>query len=196
MERDATPRVDSPTAAANPPAVSAASAARGFPLVGIAVRDTASAWCAAFPPDSANRQPAVGDSLAIVFASADAPASLDARIAAPRSAQCHAEFAQPRWHGYTFYDLAVTQPVEGVNVSSVALAVVSPARWTSRDGRVMADLDGNGAPEEARRCAAHEGEHFTIWSALPGEAPVRRAHEYYDWGAEVEATCNAGDDGR
>ena len=31
----------------------------------------------------------------------------------------------------------------------------------------LADLDGDGRLEEARRCTADEGEHFTVWSARP-----------------------------
>ncbi len=191
--RDAT-RTDSTTVVAKPPAHDIESL-HAFPIVGIAVRDTSSAWCAGFPPDSMARQPAAGDTVAIVFGAVESPPALYARIGARRSAQCHAEFPQPRWDGYSAYDLTLIQPVPDGDVSSVALAVVSASRWTRKDGRVVADLDGD-VPEEAHRCAADEGEHFTIWNVVPGQAPIRRAHEYYDWGAQVERTCKPGDDGQ
>ena len=198
-EREATPldttRADSATAVS----VDSAAASRpasGFPMVGIAVLDTTSAWCAAFPPDSASRAPAVGDTVAIVFASSEGPVALRGRIAAARSAPCHAEFAQSRWDGYHAFDLGLTEPRPDGDISSVALAVLGSASWSRQDGRVLADIDGDGVSEEARRCTADEGEHFTIWSVAAGATPIRRAHEYYDWGAFTDPTCKPGEDGR
>lgn len=77
----------------------------------------------------------------------------------------------------------------------IALAVASAVRW-ERDqaGVVHADLDNDGAREEARRCLKGEGEHLTIWSPGPGGARVRRWHEYFDWGAFVDPTCQPGED--
>jgi hypothetical protein len=82
-------------------------------------------------------------------------------------------------------------------VADVALAVSGDARWDALDnGVVQADLDGDGILEHARRCAADEGEHFTIWSVRPQGPSERRAHEYFDWGANVDPTCRPGEDGR
>ena len=62
---------------------------------------------------------------------------------------------------------------------------------------LAADLDGDGAAEELRRCAAGEGEHFTLWRRDRRTGERRRvAHEYFDWGVLVEPSCAAGEDGR
>jgi hypothetical protein len=163
------------------------------PRVGIAVRDSAAAWCGAFPSDSA-RAITRGDSVAIVFATADGPPAWYGRVGATRSAPCDAAFPQPRWDGYTAYD--ITAVVGEGEVSTVALAVLGSARWSrTTEGVVVADLDADGSPEEARRCTADEGEHFTIWSVVAGTR-TRRAHEYFDWGAETDPTCKPGENGQ
>jgi hypothetical protein len=46
-----------------------------------------------------------------------------------------------------------------------------------------------------RRCAADEGEHFTVWTVRSADKRERIWHEYYDWGAIVDRTCRAGEDG-
>lgn len=179
----------------NDPAPTAGAAT--FPRVGIAVRDTALAWCAAFPSDSSAPAIVAGQKVAIVFGKPTGLPALRARIVAAREAPCHAEFAQPRWFDYTAYDLALDDaPAAGAEVDNVALAVASVAAWSrGPDGTSRADLDGDGTPEEARRCAADEGEHFTIWSIARDGARLRRAHEYYDWGALVDPTCKPGENG-
>ena len=58
-----------------------------------------------------------------------------------------------------------------------------------------ADLDRDGRLEEARRCTADEGEHFTLWSQASNGRWVRRIHEYYDWGGQTEPTCRPGEAG-
>jgi hypothetical protein len=74
--------------------------------------------------------------------------------------------------------------------------VARDATWTpAADGRLRADLDADGVPEEAHRCAADEGEHFTVWSVHPDGRRERRWHEYFDWGAFTDPTCAPGDDG-
>jgi hypothetical protein len=115
-----------------------------------------------------------------------------AKVVRRREAMCQTEFAQPRWDDYVAYDLA---PVDSVrhaadDIPMATLAVASDARWMrGPDGVVRSDLDGDGAPEEARVCRADEGEHFTLWSAAPDGRRRLRAHEYFDWGAFVDPTC-------
>ena len=177
-------------------AKTAASPSRaGFPLIGVAVRDPARRWCVALPPDSVALR--AGERVALVFATQETSATWHARLGAARTAQCHSAFPQPRWDGYRFHDLALTDTSAGAgDASGIALAVLSAAEWNQLgDRRLVADLDGDGSQEEARRCAADEGEHFTIWSFAPDGTPRRRAHEYYDWGALVERTCKPGEDG-
>jgi hypothetical protein len=177
-----------------------------FPAVGLAVRDSADAWCAAFPSDASQhaqttgRALAVGEPVTLVFAGAAAVPSLRATISARRSEPCPAAFPQPRWDTYTAYDIVLDGSLRYVAADApvVALAVASDKAWVrDPDGYVRADLDGDGVPEEARQCAADEGQHFTVWSrAAPYGEWQRRAHEYYDWGVLVEPTCRLGDDGR
>ena len=121
-----------------------------------------------------------------------------ARLAAPLPGECPAEFPQPRWDGYVAYRVELTDPLPAVppETPTVALAVVSAAPWArNADGVVEADLDGDGRPEEARRCTADEGEHLTIWSLLQDGSRQRRWHEYYDWGGFTDPTCHPGENG-
>ena len=166
------------------------AAAGPMPAVGVAMRDEAGAWCAAFPTDAL----APGDTVTLVAGPPDAPA-VAAVVSARRGVPCPTAFPQPRWDGYATYDLRGRATAAD---ALVVLVVAGGAPW-SRDaaGRLAADLDGDGALEELRRCAADEGEHFTLWRRDPRSGERRRvAHEYYDWGALVERSCAAGEDGR
>lgn len=176
-----------------------------IPAIGLAVRDSASAWCAAFPTDSAAPARAsglaVGESVAVVFADTDNSPPLHATIARQRSAPCSAAFPQLRWESYTAYDLALIEPLHqhaSADAPGIELAVASSVSWErGPDGRLRADLDGDGEPEEVRKCAADQGQHFTVWSQMARGGRWRRvAHEYYDWGVEVEPNCHPGEDGR
>ncbi len=176
-----------------------------IPAVGLAVRDSTFAWCAAFPTDSAaSARPsslAVSEPVAVVFAGTDSSLPLRATIARRRPSPCPAAFPQLRWETYTAYDLALVDPPHqqaAADAPDIALAVASNASWErGGDGRPRADLDGDGEPEEVRLCAADEGQHFTVWSRSERSDEWRRvAHEYYDWGVEVEPDCLPGEDGR
>jgi hypothetical protein len=169
-----------------------------FPRVGIAVRDSAGGWCAEFVIDSVAPSLQNGRRVTIVFPGPSAAASWQVRVAAPHAGECHAEFAQSRWMDYAAYRLELIGaiPGTGADVPAVALAVASEVSWVrDADGVVRADLDGDGLREEARRCLAGEGEHLTLRSPRPQGQRVRRWHEYYDWGAFVEPTCQRGEDG-
>jgi hypothetical protein len=182
-----------------PPATSAPAATstappRRFPTIGIAVSDDQGGWCAEFPRDAAHD---TGQPVTLVFHGASPVASVRTRIGGAQPDQCHTEFPQPRWENYRAYRLQADALAVGASLPSVALAVSGDARWDALDnGVVQADLDGDGILEHARRCAADEGEHFTIWSVRPQGQAERRAHEYFDWGANVDPTCRPGEDGR
>ena len=166
------------------------AAAGAMPAVGIAVSDESGAWCAAFPSGAL----APGDTVTLVAGPPEAP-GVAAVVVARRAAPCPTAFPQPRWDGYATYDLRAPETAAD---AFVVLAVAGGVPW-SRDaaGRLAADLDGDGAPEELRRCAADEGEHFTLWRRDPRTGARRRvAHEYFDWGVLVEHRCAAGEDGR
>lgn len=170
-----------------------------LPPIGLAVADSARTWCAEFAVDSAAPSLEPGRHVTIVFAGPGAVASLGARVRMPHPGECPAAFPQPRWIDYVAYRLELIDslPADAAAMPTVALVVASEARWArGADGVVRADADGDGEPEEARRCTADEGEHFTLWSLLPGDGRVRRWHEYYDWGGVVDPTCRPGEDGR
>jgi hypothetical protein len=155
------------------------------------------AWCAEFVADSDSPAPKPGRRLAIVFPGPATVPALRARLGQPRLGECPAEFAQPRWIDYSAYSLELLDSLpDPTNLPSVALVVASEAPWSRGvDGVVRADVDGDGQPEEVRRCTADEGEHLTLWSPRPGGGRVRRWHEYYDWGGFTDPTCKPGEDG-
>ena len=159
--------------------------------------DTAGAWCAAFAIDSAAPPVLAGHHLTIVFAGAAAVAATPARVRGAHAGECPTAFPQSRWASYTAYDLDLLEPLPGdtAKLPIVALVVASDTPWSrGADGIVRADLDGDEQPEEARRCTADEGEHLTLWSRQADGRRVRRWHEYYDWGAFTDPTCQPGED--
>ena len=171
---------------------------RVLPRTGLAVADSNRVWCAEFVADSSASDLVPGLPVTIVFVNTATVPARRARVRGPRPGECPAAFPQPRWFDYVAYDLELpdTLPADTAEASGVGLVVASEAPWIrSADGVVRADLDGDGIPEEARRCTADEGEHFTLWSPRPAGGRVRRWHEYFDWGGLTEATCKPGEDG-
>ena len=170
-------------------------AAVARPAVGLAVQDTVGGWCAEFPADSATI-PAEGASATLVFVDDSTRVSARVRVRARRSSDCTTAFPQPRWTSYAAYELELVEKRE--SLPYLALIVTGDLQLTRVDrSMVRGDIDGDGAADDIRRCAADEGEHFTVWS-IPrsGGAPLRRWHEYFDWGAIVDRSCAPGDDGR
>lgn len=170
-----------------------------LPPIGVAVEQDDGRWCAEFPRAQTPRI-TVGATVAIVFPDGAEALVWTTRIEAPREGECQSAFPQPRWDGYAAFSL---DPIGAAASSAVAarktvgLAVVTPAVWRrTAPGRLRADLDGDGLPEEALRCAADEGEHFTIWTVRSNAQPERLAHEYFDWGGLTDETCQPGEDGR
>lgn len=169
-----------------------------LPPIGIAVADTGRAWCAALGTAAATPALKRGRAVMIVFAGPATVPARAARVRGKRAAECPSAFAQPRWTDYVSYDLEITDslPSGGAEMPIVALFVASVKPWVrGADGVVRTDLDGDGQPEEARRCTAGEGEHLTLWTVPAGGVLVRRWHEYFDWGALTEPTCQRGEDG-
>jgi len=156
------------------------------------VRDAEGGWCAtvAGPLD-------VGARVTLVFPDSGSPAVTRAfRVTRRRPEPCPSEFPQLSLEGVPAYDVVADGPAAG-GMRSVALLVAGSAPWRrDPDGAARADLDGDGRSEEARVCAADEGEHFTLWTIDPGGAARLRWHGYYDWGVIVDQTCRAGEAGR
>jgi len=168
-----------------------------LPPIGIAVSDSARAWCAAFRADASVGALAPGTPVTIVIHDTAFVPSMSALIRAQRGEQCPAAFPQPRWFDYVAYDLELIDAAAGEDLyAPVALVVAGSAAWArAADGLAHADLDDDGRPEELRRCLAGEGEHLTVWSRPRDAAAIRLWHEYYDWGAEVDPSCAPGEDG-
>jgi hypothetical protein len=169
------------------------AAVDSLPPVGLAWRDAEGAWCATV----AEGPLAPGATVTLVFPAPDAPVvARSARIIRRRAEPCPSEFPQLSLEGLPAYDLATAGP-DPEGVPSVALAVAGAAVWRrDPDAAARTDLDGDGRPEQAKVCAADEGEHFTLWTIEPGGAPRLRWHGYYDWGANVDPTCKPGEDGQ
>jgi hypothetical protein len=191
--------VVSPTYVAASPQTAAITAGGGaLPRIGLAVVDGARAWCAEFVADSAAPALEPGHRVTVVFAGPAVVPAWAARVGDPHPGECPAAFPQPRWAEYVAYllELLDSLPAGAAPTPRVALVIAGEAPWArGADGVVRADVDGDGEPEEVRRCAADEGEHFTLWSPRPGGGRVRRWHEYYDWGGVTDPTCQPGEDG-
>lgn len=163
----------------------------GWPLVGLAIADSGTRWCATLPTDSLEP----GTVVSIVFPDSASPvARYGARVVGRRSAPCETAFPQPEVDGHTAFDLEAAVPGDRAaeDVALVAIAVTGDTEWRrGPDGVVRADLNGDGSMEDARICAAGEGQHLTIWRPLPTVGGRERWwHGYFDWGALVEETCS------
>lgn len=176
----------------------ATRAVGSLPRIGIAVADTGLAWCGAVLNDAASPALQSGTDVMIVFAGQATVPARTGRVLRRRDGQCPAAFNQPRWADYVAYDVEITDalPPGGAEMPTVALLVVSDVPWVrTADGIATADLNGDGRPEEARRCTAGEGEHLTVWGQTADGTTIRHWHEYFDWGAFTEPTCRPGEDG-
>lgn len=169
----------------------ATTTAGRIPPMGIAIPDSLDRWCAALDADSL----AGGTQVTLVFPdSASAVLSRRARILTRRATACDTAFPQFGVAEDATYELRVGDTTGLGAAWSVAMVAVSEVPWTrAADGVARADLDGDGTPEEARKCRAGEGEHFTLWSRSAGAAPRRVWQRYFDWGAFVDANCAPGE---
>jgi hypothetical protein len=69
------------------------------------------------------------------------------------------------------------------------VGVVEPATPIAiHDGKIDADLDGDGTKEFFRTCTSNEGGHFQVWTGplLDGKP---RWHWYYYAGHDTSYTC-------
>jgi len=164
---------------------------------GVAVRDSVGGWCAMFPADSSLPAPRPGTAVTVVSGDSAEAVSLTFELRDRRTAQCDAVFPQPRWDGYTGYDLALRSDTTAADLPWVGFAVASAWRWQrGTDGIARTERRTDGVTYELRRCAADEGHHFTLWQVDSTGRRTRVAHDYFDWGALVERTCGEGEDGQ
>jgi hypothetical protein len=166
-----------------------------LPRIGLAVSDSARAWCAEFVADSAALGLEPGQRATIVFAGPAPVAALPVRVGNRQEGECPAAFPQPRWMDYVAYRVELLDSVlPETDLPTVALIVVGDALWArGADSVPRADLDGDGNLEAVRRCTADEGEHLTLWSIGRDGVWIRRWHEYYDWGGLTDPTCRPGE---
>lgn len=165
--------------------------AENLPPLGIAIPDSLDRWCGALAADSL----AVGTRVTLVFPdSGSAVLDRRARVTARRATPCPTAFPQLGLAEDATYELIVDDTAGLGAAWSVAMVTVSDVAWSrGADGIARADLDGDGTPEEARKCRAGEGEHLTLWSRPAGAASRRVWKRYFDWGAFVDANCAPGE---
>jgi hypothetical protein len=160
------------------------------PRIGLAVTDTLGTWCAEFVIDSTVPSLAAGLPVTLVFPGEGHLPSLRGHLNSRKEGECASAFPQPRWVDYEAFWVTLDSFPPTTAIPGVGLIVTGHQTWArGKDDALRGDLDGDGRPEEARRCTADEGEHFTLWSLRPDGTPVRRWHEYYDWGGFTDPTC-------
>jgi hypothetical protein len=57
-----------------------------------------------------------------------------------------------------------------------------------REGKLDADLDGDGTKESLRVCFSNEGAHHQVWTGVPLDGRPRW-HWYFYAGYDTEFTC-------
>lgn len=171
--------------------IAEATVAEKLPPLGIAIPDSLDRWCAALAADSL----AVGTRVTLVFPdSGSAVLDRRGRVVVRRATPCATAFPQLGLAEDATYELIVDDTAGLGAAWSVAMVAASEAPWSrGTDGVARADLDGDGTPEEARKCREGEGEHFTLWSRPAGAASRRVWKRYFDWGAFVDADCAPGE---
>jgi hypothetical protein len=87
----------------------------------------------------------------------------------------------------SFYSFQVSNNNDEIIRPTIAIAGFNGSLKVT-NGRVRADLNGDGRLESFRLCTSNEGLHLTVWIGEPlnGE---RLWHEYYYLGYDVEPTC-------
>jgi hypothetical protein len=91
----------------------------------------------------------------------------------------------------SFYSFQVSNNNDEIIRPTIAIAGFNGSLKVT-NGRVRADLNGDGRLESFRLCTSNEGLHLTVWIGEPlnGE---RLWHEYYYLGYDVEPTCTKRD---
>jgi hypothetical protein len=156
-------------------------------------------WCAEFISTAVPDSTQVSHAATIVFGKPGGVVSIRARVGARRDGECSTAFPQPRWADYLAFNVQLVDsfPASVDPAPIVGLIVLGEARWSmGANGHARADLDRDSAPDELRRCAADEGEHFTVWTLDGTGGWTRRWHEYFDWGGLVDANCGPGENGQ
>jgi hypothetical protein len=89
----------------------------------------------------------------------------------------------------SFYRVNVPDKGNLSATSFVVVGVVEPATPIAiHDGKIDADLDGDGTKEFFRTCTSSEGEHFQVWTGPPLDGKPRW-HWYYYAGYDTSYTC-------
>jgi hypothetical protein len=95
----------------------------------------------------------------------------------------------------TFYRVMVsdTESLGRTAFTGLFVGVVEPVTpVTIRDGKIDADLDGDGTKEFFRTCTSSEGGHFQVWTGPPLTGKPRW-HWYRYAGYDTENTCTERD---
>jgi hypothetical protein len=92
----------------------------------------------------------------------------------------------------SFYRVHVPDPDDSLGRTAFVglfVGVVEPVTPVAiRDGKIDADLDGDGTKEFFRTCTSNEGGHFQVWTGPPLDGKPRW-HWYRYAGYDTEYTC-------
>ena len=119
----------------------------------------------------------------------DEPTVSEASIVKRVSEQCdHRLSASHDFGGTESYYTIRTNAAEWQG-SGYQIAIIDPKQPLSiRDGKITADIDGDGTPEFFRNCFSNEGVHYQVWSDAPLEGRGRW-HWYVYAGYDLEYDC-------
>jgi hypothetical protein len=134
---------------------------------------------------------AVGATLTLVaqpaLGATEPPEIKQAKVTERLSERCddHWDTGDRGGDGLTFYRFQST----GETGFSPVLAILDPIKPIAvREGKIDADLDGDGTKESFRVCASHEGVHHQVWTGEPLTGKPR-FHWYYYAGYDTEPSC-------
>jgi len=128
------------------------------------------------------------DQPASTSTSTDSASVTDGRIVESLPKACDEGLAFPNNQGVapSFYKVATTgaAPRDGI-----MFAILDPpVSMTVANGRVEADLDGDGVAESFRVCNSAENVHFLTWTGAPAQGRPRWRGMYYV-GYDMNPTC-------
>lgn len=96
--------------------------------------------------------------------------------------------AEPEQFAYTI------NPVSSIpEDAALAIAILaSKSKFVINQGRVYANLEGNGFKETFRMAYSTEGAHLTVWNGPPLTGK-RKWHDYFYLGYDTEPNCTSKD---
>jgi hypothetical protein len=175
--------------AADAPVAGQQPAFRFNQRVGLATFGVGTAGCVAIVDPSLQS----GKRLTIAWSGNEEPSRVEsATVVAKADSACDSKLGFGVASGagdagtHTFYHI---RRATDTTTFGAAVAVVDPlAPVFVRAGKVVGDIDGDGALDAIQRCTSSEGVHFRVWTGPWLEGRVRW-HRYFYLGYDVVGTC-------